>query len=209
MKNLKKGKIMVGAQYKATYKRNAQRTKKKLFFFITSMITRVLTSALLWGVVGACLSIFLLVSLYSFDSHDNSWFYYASDNHEIRNYAGVWGAQVAAFCFYFLGSAAYVVVLLCALIAYIAFKYKEFSGNKERCIAGLFFVITSAVYIHYQDQFALSYMQSGGIVGEQVYLFLLKFFDRWCLFLFLVVALVAEILIIIRLSFLICMQRLI
>lgn len=69
-------------------------------------------------------ALFLFFALYSYNPHDSSWFYYSSDELQMTNWSGAFGAQVAALLFYLFGGASFLLVALLFLLhisCYIAY----------------------------------------------------------------------------------------
>jgi len=66
------------------------------------------------GVIVAGLFIFSLLSLWSFNPYDSSWFYFSSTAEPITNWCGMIGAQLAGVLVYFFGSASYFFI--CSLL---------------------------------------------------------------------------------------------
>ena len=80
------------------------------------------------GVFLTTLVMFLALACISYSPHDNTLFHFASSRHITANWAGAVGANIAAFLFYLLGSAAYIFLACLCLLSYRLF-IKKAAGN--------------------------------------------------------------------------------
>jgi len=58
------------------------------------------------------IALFLFFALYSYNSHDSSWFYYASEETHVTNWSGAFGSYTAALLVYLFGGASFLFVFL-------------------------------------------------------------------------------------------------
>src|SRR3990167_4169597 len=66
----------------------------------------------LLALLGFVVTLFVALSVYSYNPHDQSWFFITNYSLPALNVCGMVGAYLAATLFYFLGSATYLLVLL-------------------------------------------------------------------------------------------------
>ncbi len=89
----------------------------------------------LYVIATGALSLFLMVSLWSYNPYDSSWFYYSSMQTTITNGCGVLGAHVAALLWYFFGLGAWGVIGLLLMSIYLLVQNSSFARCWERLIA--------------------------------------------------------------------------
>ncbi len=98
----------------------------------------------LYGLVSSVLVLMALLSLYSFNEYDPSWFFVSSFFYPIHNWCGVVGSYFAGLLMFLFGSASYLVVVLAGVFSYwmgVAIVWKD---HWERIIAGMSVVICVA-----------------------------------------------------------------
>ena len=150
--------------------------------------------------MSAAITCFVGVSLFSYHPHDPSWFYYSSEPVFVFNYAGPLGAQVAAFCFYMWGKAAYVLLGIGVYATYLLWKKRSLEDELDRVLAltSLLFSWSAFLSVHQVGQ--KPYMLAGGFLGNKGFLWLISLFDAKGAVIFLYVLLVCQLLLISRLS---------
>ena len=120
------------------------------------------------GVLVAACFIFLALSFFSYNSTDNSYFYFSSADQSVTNWCGAFGAQLAAFSFFLLGGAAYV--LLIALLALAMFLFRRTSirewWGRFVCLPMLVLVSAGLLRTHQIDLYT---SVPGGAVGDWVH----------------------------------------
>jgi len=116
------------------------------------------------GVFLATLVIFLSLACISYNPQDNTLFHYASNRHVTANWAGAVGANIAAFLFYLLGSAAYIFLACLFLLAYRMFIRKTASLFST---VPLLLVLATTATLGTILQPTLSFI-SGGLLGTSL-----------------------------------------
>ena len=153
------------------------------------------------AVLCAVSAVLVAVALGSFNPHDASWFYYSSKGGEIQNAAGFVGAEVAALCFYLLGTVSYLLVPFLAYCAFYAYRFKTIEQEWDRFLACVAGIAVLAGLFHWYHAGSTPYMIAGGFVGQTVTQVLEGFFEKTGAVLFLYTLSLALVLIITRMSF--------
>jgi len=170
------------------------RAKKRGIALYLARLSHLSTTitALLTGFVG--------IALFSYHPHDPSWFYYSSEPLPTLNYAGPLGAQVAAFCFYLWGKAAYVLLGIGVYLTYCLWQKKMVEEEFDRAVAlgTLLFSWSAFLSVHAIGQ--KPYMLAGGYLGNKTFLWLVSLFDAKGAVVFLYIMLLCQVLLISRLS---------
>ncbi len=131
---------------------------KKLLFNRVTAITIVIMS-----------TTFLLLALCSYNPQDSSYFVYRSNNAIVSNYAGFYGAQLAALLFFLLGSASLLLIPLLLFILFILIRKKIIKDEWERLVAFVILVpFGSAILRLYTIDFIGS-PYPGGLLGHLFY----------------------------------------
>lgn len=146
-------------------------------------------------------TVLVAVSLTSFNPHDASWFYYSSKGGDIQNAAGFVGAEVAALCFYLLGTVAYLLVPFLAYCAFYAYRFKTIEQEWDRFLACAVGIVSLSGLFHCYHTGSTPYMIAGGFVGQTVMQLLESSFERVGAVVFLYTICLSLVLIITRLSF--------
>lgn len=134
--------------------------------------THIFLGALCAGFTGL-----LGLMLYTFNMNDQSWFYVSTDPTTIHNAGGVIGAHVSAFLFYVLGAACFLVLPLLAGLAWVVWNQKPLQEEIDRFFAGIVAIAPLCGLLYMGKVGSIQYMEPGGIVGQWVFLTLLKTFD--------------------------------
>ncbi|MFH1644230.1 MAG: DNA translocase FtsK [bacterium] len=123
------------------------------------------------------LSVFAIfaISFFSFNPHDPSWFYFASDKTNVTNWAGSIGANVAALFFYYLGSASYVVLFALIFLIYLILFKKDLKEQASRFVALFILLLTTATLLR-AFSLDISKTYPGGWIGEKIYNLLQPYF---------------------------------
>jgi S-DNA-T family DNA segregation ATPase FtsK/SpoIIIE len=151
-------------------------------------------------VLCSAVTCFIGVSLFSYHPHDPSWFYYSTEPLPIFNYAGLLGAQVAAFCFYMWGKAAYVLLGIGVYTTYVLWKKRLLEDEIERGLALLSLLFSWSAFLSVYEVGKKPYMLAGGFLGNKGFLWLVSLFDAKGALLFLYVLIACQFLLISRLS---------
>lgn len=113
-------------------------------------------------------ALFLFFALYSYNPHDSSWFYYASEQGRITNWSGAFGSYTAALLFYLFGGASFLSVFLILFIAYVMW-HKAVQQEWERIALLCLLVPISATLLRlWMVDVNLSPFP-GGAVGDLLY----------------------------------------
>lgn len=141
------------------------------------------------------------VALGTYNPHDASWFYYSSKGGAVQNAAGFVGAEVAALCFYFFGTVAYLLVPFLAYCAFYLYQFKTIEREWDRLLACIGLIMSSAGLFHWYHAGSKPYMIAGGLIGQIVVRTLEGFFDKTGAVVFLYGFSLAMFLVITRMSF--------
>ncbi len=155
-----------------------------------------------YSVLIVLLAFFCAISLWSYGSQDHSLFYDSTEFNEIyTNYAGSYGAQVAAFLLYFCGCSAFFLVPAFLILARIVYDPGSNGSNVSR-FSALLLCIPIAGGLGYSYTMELfSGVSPGGILGRYTYWAMLWCFEPLYALAFLHIVLWALLIIIIRFSF--------
>ena len=123
-------------------------------------------------------TIFITVSLYSYCMTDLSWFYYTSHPHSIENLCGTIGSNLAAFLFFLMGVAAYMLIPLGILLSYWLTLPSRWDDEWERILAAVGLLITSAALLSLYHVIIKPGVMGGGYIGFSIALLLGYVFDR-------------------------------
>ncbi|HSW76067.1 MAG TPA: DNA translocase FtsK 4TM domain-containing protein, partial [Candidatus Saccharimonadales bacterium] len=125
-----------------------------------------------------CLMIFstiiVFLSLQSFRPDDVSFFYHATGG-TCRNTLGYFGATLAAFLVYLLGTSAYFVPFLMMYTLLFMMGLKKVWQEFDRIVGVGFFVILSSALCHFYEIGYYEFSGAGGVVGSMVMKFLSSF----------------------------------
>jgi S-DNA-T family DNA segregation ATPase FtsK/SpoIIIE len=173
---------------------SSSRHKKGSFIRYLSTLSHFST------VISGALTCFVGISLFSYHPHDPSWFYYSSETLAVFNSAGTVGAQVAAFCFYMWGKAAYVLVGIGVYITYVLWKKRSLELEIDRALAlvSLLFSWSAFLSVHLIGQ--KPYRIAGGFLGNKGFLWLVSLFDVKGALAFLYMLIACQLLLIARFS---------
>ncbi|KKQ33222.1 MAG: Cell division protein FtsK/SpoIIIE [candidate division TM6 bacterium GW2011_GWF2_37_49] len=109
--------------------------------------------------------IFVSISIFSYNSADNTLFHFSNQNDKILNLAGIVGANFAAFFFYFLGSATYFFLLCLGLTLYLLFSSKTLADARPRFLwLTIFLTATTTLFGITNIEVRSSF--SGGLCGK-------------------------------------------
>src|SRR5688572_6328049 len=109
--------------------------------------------------------VLLTLSLYTYNPHDPSWFYYTSHHAPYANVCGALGAHIASLLFYLFGFAAFLLIPYGIFISFLLISRRTWHEEWERVIAGAVGIggVATLCYVH---EFQLpSSMLPGGMVG--------------------------------------------
>lgn len=145
-------------------------------------------------------SLVLFIALYSYDSHDSSFFHVRSTI-SIHNWCGPLGAQIAALLWFLCGGASYLIVVALMMIAYIIIKQRSIYDDWERLLAmsGIITAVAGLCSLHRID-FPQAIVP-GGYLGLIVARFSMRFLDYIGSLIMLMTLLEVCAIIVIRFSF--------
>jgi DNA segregation ATPase FtsK/SpoIIIE-like protein len=144
---------------------------------------------------------FVALALCSFCPTDQSWFYYASDAHNVVNGGGIIGAHIAGLLFYLFGSASLMFVPLLFFIGYLLILNRRIKDHMERIVAGFVCMIIYAGLLYLYKVDLLGYWHAGGYMGRRLILLINRWFDPFCVKLFLYTMLFSSLILLLRFSF--------
>jgi len=151
-------------------------------------------------VLGA-VSLFLICSLATYHASDNSWFFYNSSHHAVRNVCGTVGANTAATLVYLFGASAWWFVGILLFACSLLLRQRVLHEEWERLAAfGLLVVITTSLSQAFKYDF-LSRTVPGGFLGLHTYIFLHTWLDAIGASIFLCTMLAISIILLGRFSF--------
>lgn len=171
-------------------------------------LSSYVNAPMLIGFVCVFSSLFIAIALLSFNPHDPSWFYFSSEGGDIQNAAGFLGAHVAAFCFYFLGTVAYVLVPFLMYAGFYAFKFDSLEHEWDRMLACIIGIAALTGLFHGHHAGSKPYMIAGGWCGQWVYNLFIGTFERMGTLIFLYGVVFAALLIITRITFIVALRGL-
>ncbi|MCX5924628.1 MAG: DNA translocase FtsK 4TM domain-containing protein, partial [Candidatus Dependentiae bacterium] len=121
-------------------------------------------------------TIIVSLSLMSFRPDDVSFFYHATGG-MCQNTLGYFGATLAAFLVYLLGTPAYFAPFLMIYSLFFISGYKNLQQELDRIIGLVFFVALSSAVCQFYEIGYYEFSGAGGVVGSVVMSFLSSF-DR-------------------------------
>lgn len=174
--------------------------KKKSVSFIHNVVQALMSNTYIWIAASIALTIYSALALISFDAHDPSLFYTANDHTIINNYAGVWGAHLAALAFYTLGKAAYFIPFMFGYTIFTTAKKLTTQQEWDRLLALITVppLLAALIQCYYAPSPASYY--AGGILGSLLYQKLSHALGPWATYGLLLSIVFGQFLIITRLS---------
>ncbi|MCF7899833.1 DNA translocase FtsK 4TM domain-containing protein, partial [Candidatus Babeliales bacterium] len=153
-----------------------------------------------FGFLFSIFSIFLAISLISYNQTDNSLFYFSTDQKQIMNWCGVLGANLSAFSIYLFGSVAYLFLIFSGFVSYVLIFSKNIRKEILRIFAFAILLICFSTFFRY---FNLDFTQSfsGGFVGNSFFKMTCKFFGPVGLGILFLILVWASLMILFRISF--------
>ena len=157
------------------------------------------------GVICLMLSSVIFLALITFNSTDNSWLYYSTDN-QIKNLLGYPGSVISSLLFYFFGYASYVLNIFLFFYSYFLLKKRNFLKNFEQVVFWAPLFLALVVFLQIQSNKIAQASPNatpgmGGLLGFKLNNFLLRYFDSFLVGFFCVAIIVISILVITRCSF--------
>lgn len=142
---------------------------------------RRISSSEILGILLIFLSVFLLISLISYDSHDPSWAAVSSSNTEVHNYAGRVGASLSETLFQIFGLVSLVFPFA---IFYIGIQIFLPEGNKNivlKTLASSFLILIlcslTFILFHFITWRGAE-IPSGGFTGDLFSSILIRYFNH-------------------------------
>lgn len=116
-----------------------------------------------------CMALFLLVllSFVSYNAADNTFLSFSTSSHEIKNWVGVFGANLAALLLYCLGSAVYVLLASLLVPAY-AFFSRDAEKQARVCLKWLPLLVIASAGLCNVYLFDIADSSYGGFIGQWV-----------------------------------------
>lgn len=125
------------------------------------------------GVSVTAIMIFFAISLFSYNSHDYTMFYYDSDLCLVYNWGGEAGAYLSSVFFHIFGAGAYMLLGALAVLAYtllLGYRYPRWWSGV--LLLPVCVIAASVVFSLYDVDFVNGL--PGGVVGYQLSSFLSK-----------------------------------
>jgi len=163
--------------------------KKKQTFLMVLMIGALIA-----------ITIFITLSIGSYCPTDPSCFYVTTEALSVNNICGALGAHCAAFLWYMLGGAVWMLVLSCVIGIGMAIRGCTMAGHWERYCALIGVVFISAIVCAVLDSDVHWSIYSGGFIGRQSATILVHLFDPVGRMLFLLVSMLICVIIALRFS---------
>jgi DNA segregation ATPase FtsK/SpoIIIE-like protein len=114
-------------------------------------------------------SFFLAATLFSYNSHDISWFYFHSSSEPISNWCGALGANIAALLLYLLGGSSLLIVSFIMSCGILLIRHGSLNDRIDRLIAALFSIGIIATLTHYYQVDCLATSVPGGLLGMSLH----------------------------------------
>jgi len=147
------------------------------------------------AVILFALSLFLFLSLFTFNEHDLS-FYTSNPNAVLRNVTGIVGAYIAGVLLFLMGKAAYVgpvIILVWGISRFI--QAKESKVYFKLIGAGVLAAAVSASLSIIYDSSTQTAYAGGGLVGSVISNFLLQYLGRFGAIVFISAMIVLSVLV--------------
>lgn len=174
--------------------------KKKSVSIINTFVHALINNPYVWIAASAGLTLYSTLALYTFNAHDPSWFYAATDQTTPVNGAGIWGANLAALAFYTLGKAAYIIPVLFAYTTISTYKRSSLSQEWDRLCALITMPPLLAALVQSYQGTTYASFYTGGILGSLLYQQLAHAIGTWAAYILLLSIVFGQILIVTRLS---------
>jgi len=142
---------------------------------------RRISSSEILGVLLILLSVFLFISLISYDSQDPSWAAVSSSNQEVHNYAGRVGASLSETLFQIFGLVSFVFVLALFYLGIQAFLPEENKGFflKTSAVCFLVLILCALTFILFNSiSWRGTKIPAGGFTGALLSSILTRFFNH-------------------------------
>jgi S-DNA-T family DNA segregation ATPase FtsK/SpoIIIE len=133
------------------------------------------------GIILILVSLFLLISLISYDSHDPSWARTTSPGTKVNNYGGKAGASTAEALLQVFGFTSLLISLALGFLGLQMILPKEDKRILSRIlgISFLVLILCALLYTLFQDvNWRGARMASGGFVGNVLSSFLIQYFNH-------------------------------
>lgn len=163
----------------------------------------------LYGILGSVATLFVAISLYSYNPADPSWLYLSSSPMPVSNYCGVVGAYLAATLFYLLGTAAYLSIPFLLLLTAWMNQDRSMREEWERLLAGIVLLASLAAIFSLHGVVIAQGTTSGGYLGYMVSSLLYRFFDRIGSLVIVYTAVISALIVMFRFSFIYAIQWLV
>lgn len=154
----------------------------------------------LWALVGIASSLFLALSLFSFNAYDSSWFFFTTNSAVVTNKCGIVGAQFAGLCIFLCGGIALLLPFVIAFVSYLALIRCPWRDEWDRVTALVLIIPTIATLCALYHYDVVADVAAGGAVGGMIKDMLQAAFDRVGSFVVLHTLLVVWLMLIFRAS---------
>jgi DNA segregation ATPase FtsK/SpoIIIE and related proteins len=123
-------------------------------------------------------SFILLLSLYSYNPQDPSWFYYSSSHGAYHNVCGFLGAHIAALLFYIVGFAAFAFIPYVFFLSYLLIAHRAWHDEWERIVAGGVTIVVLSIICFLHDVRMPDAWYAGGLIGSLLGSSMVSFLDH-------------------------------
>ncbi|PWB48629.1 MAG: cell division protein FtsK [Candidatus Methylomirabilota bacterium] len=126
------------------------------------------------GILGIALALYLLASLLSYDALDPSFFSSGGGpEHQVRNYGGRWGAELAGDLLELLGVGALALPVFCALLSWRFLSARTAPGTAWKLVGCALLLASLALVAKLFVETGLldgrTWERPGGFVGEELH----------------------------------------
>jgi DNA segregation ATPase FtsK/SpoIIIE, S-DNA-T family len=145
------------------------------------------------------LSAFVLgISLISYNQYDQSILFYKALSEPVTNWAGQFGAHVAAIVLYLFGCSAWLSVPACITTAVFLFDKKYYKKLASRVISLWLLMPLMSAFLYHKQWALYRSVYPGGIIGFYTHALLLKWLEPEHVLLFLITIISALSIILLR-----------
>lgn len=158
------------------------------------------------GLLGFVFTLFIGISVYSYNPHDPSWFFMANQPLLPSNMCGMVGAYLAAMLFFFLGSATYLLMPLLTLMTVALMKGIDIAEEWERIVAAFVLMVCVAALCALHGVQLMHHTLAGGYIGYVISSYLFSLVDYVGSLVILYAVMLSSLIVIFRFSFIYLIQ---
>lgn len=144
------------------------------------------------------ITLFFLISMFTFNPDDLSWFNYNSDSVKISNKLGYLGSNLSFALLYLLGPSSLIFLIFLSYITVFLFSKNKFKLESDRFIAFFILIFVSSFLFEYHKIKLFNYE---GILGKFIYNNIFHVFDKKIIFIWVYSFLFISFVLLFRFSF--------